>query len=87
LVFCISFGVLQFFLFQLVRSLRLIGKIPVIGKLDKLAGAVFGFFWVFLLCMIVGHFFFQYIPGELRHQWGFTKKAVEQSVLLDVFAK
>lgn len=87
LVFAVMFSVLQFVFLLLVSALRLVDHVPVLGKLNKLGGAVLGFFWMFLLCLLLGNVFFTYVPKELRHQWGFTKKAVQNTVLLSVFAE
>ena len=86
LVFAVMFSVLQFVFLLLVSALRLVDHVPVLGKLNKLGGAVLGFFWMFLLCLLLGNVFFTYVPKELRHQWGFTKKAVQNTVLMCVFA-
>jgi hypothetical protein len=87
ILFFVSFGVLEFVLFRFVSALKLVKKIPVIGWLDKVGGAVLGFLWVFLLCTFLGSVFFQYVPGSIRHQWGFTQKAVEHTIFLNVFAE
>lgn len=85
LIFAVIFSVLQLVFLIVVSALKLVDHIPVLGKLNKLGGAVLGFFWMFLLCLLLGNVFFTYVPKELRHQWGFTKKAVQNTVLLSVF--
>lgn len=84
-VFCVALFVLEFVLLRLINGFRLLDDIPVVGKLNKLGGAVVGFLWVFLLCLLVGNVFFTYIPKELQHKMGFTEKAVQETVLLNVF--
>lgn len=85
IVFFVAFAVLEFILLRLVNGLKVIDSIPVIGRLNKLGGAVVGFLWVFLVFVLAGNVFFTYVPGEIRHQMGFTNEAVKESVLLQVF--
>lgn len=84
-VFFVVFALLEFILFRVVHALKLIDHVPVLGRLNRLGGAVLGFFWVFLLCLLLGNVFFTYVPKELQHQWGFTKTEVQNTVLLNVF--
>ena len=76
---------LQFVLLRAIHVLKLVDHIPVLGTMNKLAGGVLGFFWVFILCILLGRVFFTYVPDSLRSQWGFTGKAVQQTVLLNAF--
>lgn len=85
LVFCIALFVLELILLRLVNGFKLVDCIPVVGKLNKLGGAVAGFLWVFLLCLVLGNVFFTYIPKEMQHRMGFTEQAVQETVLLSVF--
>ncbi len=84
-VFALAFAVLELALTFLISLLKLVDRIPVIGLLDRLGGAIFGFLWVFLFCLVLGNVFFSYVPAKLRHQWGFTEKAVRDTILLNVF--
>jgi hypothetical protein len=84
-IFSLSFALLQFVFANVIRTLKLVDRLPIIGRLDKLGGAVLGFFWVFLLCLFLGNIFFTYVPEGLRHLWGFTDRAVENTVLLNAF--
>ena len=84
-VFFLAFVVLEFLLLHLVNGLKIIDSVPVVGKLNKLGGAVVGFFLVFLILLLVGNIFFTYIPKEAQREMGFTKKAVKETVLLNVF--
>ena len=79
------FALLQFVLLRAIHVLKLVDHIPVLGTMNKLAGGVLGFFWVFILCILLGRVFFTYVPDSLRSQWGFTGKAVQQTVLLNAF--
>lgn len=84
-VFFVVFALLQFVLLCAIHVLKLVDHIPVLGTMNKLAGGVLGFFWVFILCILLGRVFFTYVPDSLRSQWGFTGKAVQQTVLLNAF--
>lgn len=83
--FFVVFAVLQFVLLHSIRAFKLVDHIPVLGTMNKLAGGILGFFWVFILCMLLGNVFFTYVPGELCSQWGFTDQKVKQTVLLSAF--
>ncbi len=85
LVFFIAFAILQFILFRLAGGLKTVDKIPVVGGLDKLGGAVLGFCWIFFLCLLLGNVFFTYVPKELRRDMGLGNKVVKKTVLLSVF--
>lgn len=85
LVFCVAFFLLELILLRLVNGFKLVDHIPVVGKINKLGGAVVGFLWVFLLCLLLGNVFFTYIPKELRYNMGFTKEEIKETVLLNVF--
>lgn len=85
ILFFIAFIVLEFVLLHLANSLKLIDHIPVVGKLNKIGGAVVGFFWVFLLLLLFGNVFFTFMPVEMQRSMGFTKKAIKQTVLFQVF--
>jgi uncharacterized membrane protein required for colicin V production len=84
-VFFVVFALLQFVLLRAIHVLKLVDHIPVLGTMNKLAGGVLGFFGVFILCILLGRVFFTYVPDSLRSQWGFTGKAVQQTVLLNAF--
>lgn len=85
LVFCIAFFILELILLRLINGFKLVDHIPVVGKINKLGGAVIGFLWVFLLCLLLCNIFFTYIPKELQHSMGFTEEAIRETILLNVF--
>lgn len=85
IVFFVVFAVLQFVLLHSIRAFKLVDHIPVLGTMNKLAGGILGFFWVFILCMLLGNVFFTYVPVEIRTQWGLTDQKVQQTVLLSAF--
>lgn len=85
LVFFVAFIVLEFVLIRLAGGLKLVDHIPVVGKLNKIGGAIVGFLWIFLILLLLGNVFFTYVPKEMQHQMGFTKKAVQETVFLNVF--
>lgn len=81
ITFLVSYLVLSV-LFRLVVSvLNLVDRIPVIGLLNHLAGAVCGFLAAFLLV----HLVFAAVPQTALDQIGLTETAVNHSVLLHAF--
>ncbi len=85
IVFFAAFAIIHFILLRLVHGLKLVDHIPVLGTMNKLAGGILGFLWIFILCMLLGNIFFNYIPSQVRSQWGFTQEAVQNSMLLNAF--
>lgn len=85
LVFLIVFCVLEFLLIHLVNLLKIIDEIPLIGLVNRLGGAIAGFFWIFFVLVLIGSIFFGMLPGDLLAGWGFSREAVEQTVLLKSF--
>lgn len=84
-LFFVAFLLLEAVLLHVVNLLKLVDHIPVVGKLNKLGGAVAGFFWMFLICLLLGNVFFSYVPKEVQKEMGFTKKAIKETILLNVF--
>lgn len=85
ITFLVSYLVLSM-LFRLVVSvLNLVDRIPVIGFLNHLAGAVCGFLAAFLLIFLLVHLVFTAVPQTALDQIGLTEAAVKHSVLLHAF--
>ncbi len=85
ITFLVSYLVL-YALFRLVVSvLNLVDRIPVIGFLNHLAGAVCGFLAAFLLIYLLVHLVFAAVPQTALDQIGLTETAVNHSVLLHAF--
>lgn len=85
ITFLVSYLVLSV-LFRLVVSvLNLVDRIPVIGLLNHLAGAVCGFLASFILIFLLVHLVFAALPQTALDQIGLTEIAVNHSVLLHAF--
>lgn len=85
ITFLVSYLVL-YALFRLVVSvLNLVDRIPVIGFLNHLAGAVCGFLAAFLLIYLLVHLVFAAVPQTALDQIGLTETAVNHAVLLHAF--
>ncbi len=85
LLFFVSFFVIQIVLMQLIKVLKIVDYIPVVGKINKLGGAVAGFLWMFVVVLLVSNVFFTYVPKEARKEMGITKKAAKETVLFQAF--
>lgn len=81
--FAIAFAVF----WQVAKLVKLVDLIPVIGKLDRLGGAVAGFLIVFVVCCVVFAFLDKVIPGKIWDSWGLTKEAVEKTYILQAFLR
>lgn len=80
-IFIISFIILR----HAANIFKITSHLPVIGKLDRIGGAIAGFLVDFIIIYIVCNIFFGMMPQELLDNIGLTKKAVEGSVLLQAF--
>lgn len=85
LIFALVFLILGILFSRLIVLLKLVDRIPVVGQVNRLGGAVVGFFGVFLLLFLMGQLFFGLVPSQILLDWGFTKKALEDTILLHSF--
>lgn len=69
-----------------VQILNLVDRIPVIGVINHLAGAVCSFLAAFILIYLLVSLILGMVPQTALDQIGLTKTAVEHSVLLGAFA-
>ena len=85
LLFFVAFFVIQIVLMQVIKVLKIVDYIPVVGKVNKLGGAIAGFIWMFVVVLLVSNVFFTYVPKEARKELGITKKAAKETVLFQAF--
>lgn len=85
LLFFVAFGVIHFILMRCLVLLKVIDHIPVVGKVNKWGGAIAGFLWIFLLCLLAGKIFFAGVPVQIQEAMGYTQQALHESVLVQVF--
>lgn len=84
-VFAVSFVVLQIVLLLVVRSLKWINRIPVVGLINRLAGAFVGFVGTFFLLWVVGSQLLMKIPQPFLDEMGLTHHVLEQTMILSTF--
>lgn len=85
LLFSLIFTAALIVFYQLVRVLKLVDRIPVVGTLNKLGGALLGFLVEFLFFLILGMVLFGLIPADAWNRIGLTREAIEGSYLLRAF--
>mgnify|MGYP004630619567 FL=1 len=84
-VFLVSFVVLQVVLLLIVRSLNWINRIPVVGLINRLAGAFVGFVGTFFLLWLAGSWLLMKIPQPFLDEMGLTHHVLEQTMILSTF--
>lgn len=84
-IFLIAFCILALVLRHLLAVLKLVDKIPVIGFVNRVGGAVCGVLVEFLIFYLIIGLIFGLMPPSLLEEWGLTAEAVKQTVLLRVF--
>ncbi len=85
ILFFVLFVILEIILMRCVNLLKLVDHIPVVGKVNKIGGAIVGFIWIFLILLLVSFVVGEVIPHSILKSWGITKKALDQSVFLGSF--
>lgn len=85
IVFLVVFIVIYIILHQAIKLLKLVDKIPVIGTVDRIGGAVVGILLYTLLMYILFSAFFKIVPASILKSWGYTKHAINKSLLLKYF--
>lgn len=84
-IFQIVFFIVYRLLRQLVKLLKIVDHIPVIGPINHIGGAIAGFLVNFIIIYIVCSIFFGIVPQEFLDNLGLTKSAIEGSLLLQAF--
>lgn len=87
IVFSIILVISFIILHHVVSVLKVTSHIPVIGKIDRICGAIAGFFIDFIVIYIIFSIFFSVVPQETLDGIGLTKEAIGNSVLLQAFYK
>lgn len=85
LLFSIFFVIALLLLNRVVRLLKLVDHIPVVGTLNKAGGALVGFLVDFIFLFILGRVLFGVVPWEAWEQIGLTREMVASSYLLRAF--
>lgn len=85
IIFCVVFIILFIILRHVANIFKITSHLPLIGKADRICGAVAGFLIDFIVIYIICQLFFGMMPQDILDSIGFTKKAIEGSVLLQSF--
>ena len=85
LIMAVSFFVILIILYQLIKVLHIVDYIPVIGKVNKLGGAVAGFLLEFLFLFMICAILSGVVPQTVLDQWGLTKDVISHTYLLQAF--
>lgn len=81
-VFIIAFAVLSIVFRYVVLILKLVDKIPVIGTLDKIGGAILSFVVAFIVVYFAVNLLFHGVPQSILDSWGWTKEAVRKTMFI-----
>ena len=84
-VFAIMFFLIGLVLRRLIKILKIVDYIPVIGFVNRLGGAVVGFLVTFIMIYIIVSILFTILPQAELNSIGLTQKAIDNTVLLSVF--
>lgn len=85
LIYAISFFVLFLVFMHLVNMLKIVDKIPVIGKLNKLGGLFAGFIAELIVLYLIGMILFGIFPMSMWNDLGLTKEVIEGTIFLKLF--
>ena len=85
IIFAVVFIIAAIILGHLAGVFKIASHLPVIGRLDRLGGAVAGFIISFIIIYLLSCIFFALVPKETLDGWGLTEKAVKNSLLLKAF--
>lgn len=81
----VFFVIALFVFWQVVKLVKIVDFIPLVGTLDKLCGALAGFLIAFLLCFFLIGFLGDVISQKMWNEWGLSQKAIKETYLLRIF--
>lgn len=85
-IFMIVFFVVRYIFRKLIKVLKIVDHIPVIGFLNKAGGAVAGFLVDFIIIYVICSFLFTIVPAAAWTEIGLTGAVIKNTILLSVFA-
>lgn len=85
LVYFVSFLAALLVLRHVIKIFGLVEKLPVIGTVNRLGGAVVGFTLAFVLLYVACRLLFQMLPQAALEEWGLTEEVIEKTCLFKVF--
>ena len=80
--YIILFAVLQVVFVYVVGLFGFINEIPVIGTFNRIAGALLGILWFFMLSFVLAVIVFELLPMEVRESVGITDALIKNSRVL-----
>lgn len=84
-LYAIVFIIAMIVLSQAIKVVKIVDHIPVIGLINKIGGAIIGFFIEFIVFYIICAFVFHLTPQATLDSWGFTREAIEKTYVLQAF--
>lgn len=84
-IFTIAFFLIGLVFRRLIKILKIVDHLPVIGFVNRLGGAIVGFLVTFILIYIIVSFLFMILPQNELNSIGLTKKVIENTIFLSVF--
>ena len=70
---------------KLIKVLKIVDHIPVIGFLNKAGGAVAGFLVDFIIIYVICSFLFTIVPAAVWTEIGLTGAVIKNTILLSIF--
>lgn len=84
-IFIIVFFVIRYVFRKLIKVLKIVNHIPVIGFLNKAGGALAGFVVDFIIICVICSFLFTIVPTAAWAEIGLTRAVIKNTILLSVF--
>lgn len=86
IVYTVSFLIAILVLRHLIKILNLVDRIPVIGTLNRLGGAIVGFVVAFVLLYALCGLVLRMFPQTTVDEWGLTEEVIAHTYIFRVFA-
>lgn len=84
-IFMVIFFVIRLIFRRLIKILKIVDHIPVIGLVNKVGGAIAGFIVDFIIIYVICYFLFTIVPADAWAKIGLTKAVIKNTILLSVF--
>ncbi len=81
-IFMLVIVIIQIVFGIIMNLLKLVDKIPVVGKINKLGGAAAGFLCTFLIIFCIVNLTFTYLPYKTLKSAGYSRKHVRETYIL-----
>ncbi len=84
-IFMIVFFVIRYVFRKLIKVLKIVDHIPLIGFLNRVGGAIAGFLVDFIIIYVICSFLFTIVPASAWTEIGLTRAVIKNTILLSVF--